>query len=454
MTDIPSKLSGPDLAREALAHCLLPMTPRAALTPENLQIYTHGDGVELHDIEGRTYLDMISAHTRANTLGYGNHEIAQAVADQLATVHYVGTRHNFTPPTIQLATTLARLAPGRLAKSLFVSGGSEAVESAFKLARQYHRQRGAKPHAQKIISRWNAYHGSTMGALSASDWLEIRHISEPAVPGHTHIPGPMCYRNPFGMEEEAYADFCADYLERQIQHEGPEYVAAFITEAIGQANGVQIPPRSYLQRVQEICRRHDVLFIVDEVITGFGRTGAWFACDHFGIEPDILTMAKGMTAGYAPMGAVMTRPEIADQLKILLHLHTFSGHPGSVAAANACLAICERENLIARAKETGAWLLDGLRAEIGAHPIVGQVRGLGMWLAIDFTSDRSTKAAFKDDTVIAIARRMRQLGVLVNGIGTAIEMAPPLIAPRPALERAVKVTAQAIDEIARERRLT
>jgi adenosylmethionine-8-amino-7-oxononanoate aminotransferase len=292
-----------------------------------------------------------------------------------------------------------------------------------------------------------------MGALSASDWLEMRHISEPAVPGYTHIPAPMCYRNSFGMEEEAYADFCAEYLEQQIQHEGPEYVAAFIAEAVMQANGVQIPPKSYLQRVQEICRKYEVLFIVDEVITGFGRTGEWFACDHFGIEPDIMTMAKAMTAGYAPMGAVMTTPEVAGALRIFLHLHTFGGHLGAVAAANASIAIYEREGLVARAKENGAYFLDALKMELEKHPIVGEVRGLGMWLAVDLTRDKATRAAFTDDTVAAVVRRMRELGVLCNAIGTAFELAPPLITPRTALDKAVRVAAQAIDEVARTRNL-
>ncbi|MEX2302764.1 MAG: aminotransferase class III-fold pyridoxal phosphate-dependent enzyme [Bryobacterales bacterium] len=442
-----------DLARDALEYCLLPMTPARGLNEDSLQVYTHGSGIELFDSKGKTYVDMISAHTRANTLGYGNQEVARAVGEQLATLHYIGTRNNLSEPTVRLATTLARLAPGRLSKTMFLSGGSEAVETAFKLARQYQRSHGSKPHARKIISRWCAYHGATMGALSASDWLDMRHISEPAVPGHSHIPAPTCYRNPFGMEEEAYADFCADYLEQQIQHEGPEYVAAFIAEPIMQANGVQIPPRSYLQRVQEICRRYEVVFIADEVITGFGRTGEWFAIQHFGIEPDIITLAKAMTAGYAPMGAVMTTPEIAGALDIFLHLHTFGGHLGAVAAANACLAIYERENLVAQAKENGAYFLDALKMELETHPIVGQVRGLGMWLAVDFTADKKTKAAFTDDTVAAVVRRMRELGVLVNAIGTAFELAPPLIAPRPALDRTVKVAAQAITEVARTRNL-
>ena len=441
------------LTRDAHDYCVIPHTSKQQLEQEGLRIYTQGSGVELTDINGKTYLDMMSAHTRANSLGYGNEEIASAVHEQLRTLHYIGTRNNFAEPTIRLAKKLARLTPTKLSKTMFVSGGSEAVETAFMLAKQYHLARGAKPRAHKIISRWNAFHGSTMGSLGASDWLDLRHVSEPAVPGHSHIPGPMCYRNPFGMEEEAYADFCADYLEQQILHEGPEYVAAFIAEAVMQANGVQIPPTSYLQRVQEICRKYEVLFIVDEVITGFGRTGEWFAHQHFGIEPDIMTLAKALTAGYAPMGAVMTKPEIAGALDIFLHLHTFSGHLGAVAAANTTIAIYERESLITRARDNGAYFLDALKMELEKHPIVGQVRGLGMWLAVDFTADKATKAAFADDTVKEIVKRMRELGVLVNPAGTAFEIAPPLITPRDALDRTVKIAAQAIDEVARERNL-
>jgi len=396
---------------------------------------------------------MMSAHTRANTLGYGNKEIASAVGAQIGKLHYIGTRHNFAEPTIRLARKLAELAPGDLSKTMFVSGGSEAVETALKLARQYHLKRGVKPRAYKIISRWCAYHGATMGALGASDWLGIRHISEPGVPGYSHIPGPTCYRNPFGMDDEAYADLCAEYLEQQIQHEGPEYVAAFIAEPVMQGNGVQIPPAGYLQRVEAICRKYDVLFIVDEVITGFGRTGAWFAHSHFGVQPDIMTMAKAITGGYAPMGAVMTRPAIADALDSFRHLHTFSGHLAAVAAANAAIAIVEREQLVERARDNGAYLLDALREALGSHPIVGQVRGIGMWLAVDFCADKATKAPFTDDTVQAIVQRMRELGVLINACGTAFEMAPPLITPRSALDRTVEVARQAIEEVSRERGL-
>ena len=206
------------------------------------------------------------------------------------------------------------------------------MESAIKVAKQYHAHSG-KPRANKIISRWNAYHGATMGALGATDWLGTRHISEPGVPGYSLIPGPSRYRNPFGMEEEAYFAFCADYLERQIEHEGPDYVAAFIAEPIMQAHGVQTASEAYFGRVREICDHYGVLLIIDEVITGFGRTGAWFASEHYGIKPDIMTMAKAITAGYMPMGAVIARPELIDALPVFRHIHTFSGHAGAAAAA-------------------------------------------------------------------------------------------------------------------------
>ncbi|MCC6315641.1 MAG: aspartate aminotransferase family protein [Thermomicrobiales bacterium] len=448
----PSAAAAADLAEAAFAHCVFPLTAADDVRRDGPAIYVHGEGVRLTDAAGRAFIDMMSAHTRANALGYGNREIAAAVGEQLATLHYIGTAANLAPPTIRLAAKIAELTPTPLSKVLFVNDGSEAVESAFKLARQYHVHTG-KPRANKIISRWNAYHGATMGALSATDWLDTRHIAEPGVPGHSLIPGPSRYRNPFGMEDEAYGEFCATYLEREIQHQGPDYVAAFIAEPVMQANGVQTPPDGYFERVREICDRYGVLLIVDEVITGFGRTGAWFASDHWDIQPDLMTMAKALTAGYVPMGAVAARAEIVDALPVFRHVHTFSGHAGAAAAANTVIAIMERGALIARSRELGAYMLDALTEAVGTHPIVGQVRGIGMWLAVDFTADRATRAPFEDDTVAAVVRRMHELGVLASPIGTAFEMAPPLISEKTDLDFAVEIAARAIDEVARERHL-
>lgn len=446
-------LSTSQVVQEAQDHIIYPLIHQADVRDFGPNYWIKGEGITLTDADGNEYFDMMSSHARANSLGYGNEEVARAVYDQLRTLHYAGTVNNITGPLVELSMKIASLAPGRLSKMLFVSGGSEAVESAIKIAKQYQMASGNKPRAYKVITRWNAYHGATMGALAATDWLGTRHISEPGVPGYSHIPGPRNYRNEFGMEEEAYQDFCATYLEREILHQGPELVAAYIGETVMQAHGVQIPTKAYLERVREICTKYGVLWIDDEVITGFGRAGAWFVINEFGLEPDIITSAKALTAGYMPMGAVITKPEIADALPIFRHVHTFSGHAGSVAAANAVIRIKERDGLIDKAKADGAYFVDALRQAVGDHPIVGDVRGIGMWQAIEFTSDKKTKATFEDDTIAAVVRRMKQHGVIASAIGTSFEMAPPLITTRAELDQVVEVVRKSINEVAKERQL-
>ncbi len=452
--DVTATRSNADeLTKLAFENCLFPVIDQETVRREGPRIYVKGDGIELTDLAGNTMLDMMGSHTRANSLGYGNREIAQAVFDQMTAVHYVGTTSHFAEPTIRLAASLAELTPGALKRVAFTSGGSESVETALKLAKQYQRESGNKPRAYKTISRWNAYHGSSMGALSVTDWLAVREIFEPRVPGHSFIPNPTRYRNPFGMEEEAYFELCATYLEREIELQGPDTVSAFIGEPVMQANGVQVPSRHYWERVREICDKHGVLLIADEVITGFGRTGTWFACEHFGLEPDILTMAKALSGGYAPIGAVITSDAIADAIPMLRHVHTFAGHASAAAAANAAIAIKRRDGLIDDARENGAYFGAELKAALESHPIVGQVRGLGLWHCVDFTADRATKAKFEDDTVSVIVERMRAHGVLACRIGTALEMSPPLITTRSQLDTAVEVCARAVHEVARERGL-
>lgn len=441
-----------DLVSLAYQHTLFSLLPQTEIQSEGPCIYVEGKGPYVTDHAGRKLLDMMSSVSRANSLGFGNEEIARAMYEQALRMHYSGTTRFLSEPAVTLAAKIAELAPGRLSKVCLVSGGSEATETALKLAKQY-QQNAGKPRAYKVISRWNAYHGSTLGALSVTDWLNVRDIPDPRAVGHSFVANPMCYRNPYGMSEADYADHCASHLERQIQFEGPDLVAAFIAEPIMQAHGVQIPPKGYWQKVREICTRYGVLLIVDEVITGFGRTGRWFASEHFGLEPDIMTMAKAMSAGYAPIGAVMTRDEIAEALPVFRHVHTFAGHAVACAAANAVIAIKEREGLVPRAAALGAEFGANLAEAVGHHPIVGDVRGLGYWHAVDFTRDKKTKEVFTDDTVKAVVRRMRDLGVVAGAIGSALEIAPPLIAGKEHLDRTVEVCAQAIGEIAQERGL-
>jgi len=439
------------LLKSALDHMIIPIVSQSEIATNGLSIYARGEGCRLWTEDNREYLDMLGSPTRANTLGYGNQEIAKAVFDQLLKVHFVGTASNTTEPAIRLAEKLSEILPGDLSRIFFVSTGSEAVEGALKLAKQYHQAKGKKPRAYKVISRWNAYHGATMGCLSVTDWLPVRNIPDPRVPGNSFIPSPTRYRNPFGVSDEVWADMCATYLEKQIELEGPENIAAFIGEPIMQAHGVQIPTQNYWKRVREICTQHDILLICDEVITGFGRTGTWFASEQFGIVPDIITMAKAMSAGYVPAGAVATRPEIADAIPMYRNVHTYSGHAGAMAASLKVIEIKEREGLLSRARNNGLYMQEALRSALQTSPIVGDVRGIGHWHAIDFTSDKSTKAAFEDDTVKTVMNTMHSKGVLVTAIGHSIEMSPPLIATREELDKAVEVAAAAIDEVSKAR---
>ncbi|MDQ6820349.1 MAG: aminotransferase class III-fold pyridoxal phosphate-dependent enzyme [Actinomycetota bacterium] len=433
----------------AAEHYIWPQLSRLQIAEGFPQLLSEGEGVRVRTVEGDEYLDLMSTVSRASALGYGEERIARAVYEQLRRLHYGGTAHSQADVTIELAERLAGLTPGQLTATVFVSSGSEANEVAFKLARFYHQARGYKPRAYKVIARWNDYHGAAGGATAASDWLGVRRPMEPTVPGFSRVPAPTSYRCPFGWShecDESCALRCAEYLEQHILHEGPELVSAFILEPIPQANGVQIPPAGYLQRVREICRKHDVVFIADEVVTGFGRTGEWFAVDHWGIEPDIMTMAKALTAGYMPLAATIASREIRDALDGYPDIHTYGGHPGAAVAALTAIDIYEREGLRHRAAEEGAHALATLR-ELERLDAVGEVRGCGLWIAVDFTADRATREPLAPEVLKAIVRRTRDRGVLVSNNGTAIEIAPPLVIAREDLDEGLGAFAEAVGEI-------
>ena len=436
------------LTKDALDHYLFPLAAKADMSAGGANIFVAAEGLEVTDASGKTYLDMMSTQTRASSLGYGQDRIAKAIYDQLVGIHYGGTVMNLVDVTVHLSAKIAELAPGTLTASVFAGSGSEANEMSFKAAKQYHLLNGKKPHAHKFIARWNAYHGATMGAIAATDYLGTRHVTEPGVPGYSHIPAPNLYRTPFGMDASEVSEFCTDYLEQQILHEGPEYVAAFIAEPVMQGDGVQVPPDDYFARVRAICDKYDVLFIADEVITGFGRTGKWFAMEHWGVEADIMSIGKAITAGYFPLGISTVSAKVHDALSRYIHVQTYNGHPGGCAAALETIAIVEEQDLLTKGTENGAYFLEQMQ-RLRELPIVGDVRGLGMWTCVDFTSDKKTKAPFKDGTVQAIANRMAELGVLGGEEGTAIEFAPAYTASREQLDQCVDVTEQAILEIAK-----
>jgi adenosylmethionine-8-amino-7-oxononanoate aminotransferase len=430
----------------AREHYIWPQLTHAEVDAGAPQILTEGHGARVRTVEGEELLDLMSTVSRASSLGYGEERIARAVYEQLRRLHYGGTAFSQADVTIALAERIAELAPGDLTATVFVGSGSEANEVAFKLARFYHHARGTKPRAYKVISRWNDYHGAAGGATEASDWLGVRRPAEPGVPGFSRIPAPTRYRTPLGLEPERYGRLCADYLEQHILHEGPELVAAMILEPIAQADGVQIPPPGYLERVREICRRYDVLLIADEVITGFGRTGEWFSVDHWGIEPDIMTMAKALTAGYIPLGATIASAEVRDAIDGYADIHTYGGHPAAAVAALTAISIYEDDGLLARAAEEGAHLLGTLRA-LEDVEAVGEVRGLGLWVAVDFTADRGTRAPADGATLQAVVARARELGVLVSRNGSAIEVAPPLVISREDLDEGLATFMRAVRDV-------
>jgi adenosylmethionine-8-amino-7-oxononanoate aminotransferase len=413
-----------DITALAHAHYVWPLLHRADMAKEPPLVMTQGHSAHLVDVDGNDYLDLMSGLTRASMLGHDRADVIDAMHAQLRRLPYAGTAAQVADVTVTLAAKLAELTPGDLRAVAFSGSGSEANETAFKIAKAY-QQAGDKPRAYKVIARYHAYHGATGAAGSASDLLDVHNPAEPGIPGFSHIPAPMSYRGEFSHQPVVSGAMYAEYLEREILHQGPDLVSAFIAEPVMQAHGVQLPPEDYFPRIREICDEYGVLLIADEVITGFGRTGKWFASEHFGVQPDIMTMAKGITAGYAPMGATVISSAVHERLARLADVHTFGGHAVSAAAASAAIDAYDREGLIDRSARLGARLLDRL-ASLTEYDIVGDVRGIGMWLAVEFTSDKKSKAPLDRWALSSIAMQARALKILVGRNGNSIEIAPPL----------------------------
>jgi taurine-pyruvate aminotransferase len=400
-------------------------------------IVAEGDGAWVTDVDGRRYLDGLSGQWCVN-VGYGRDRLADAAAAQLKRMAF----HPLTRghlPAIELSERLEALLGGERA-TFYSNSGSEANELAFKLVRQYHQLRGE--HGRfKIIARYRAYHGSTLGALSATGQAMRRVGYEPLAPGFLHVPPPDPYRDGVADDDlDAYGRRCAADLERTIEFELPETVAAVIMEPIITGGGILIPPDSYLPAVKAACERHGVLLIVDEVICGFGRTGAWFGHDDSGVRPDLVTMAKGITSAYFPLAATVVSDDIfaafpadpADSGR-LRHINTFGGHPAGCAVAIETLAIMEEERLVERSATVGAALLARLQDALGDHPLVGDVRGRGLLIGIELVADQATRAPAERAVSAGIVAAAQQRGLLVGrnvdtaaGLDNVIALAPPL----------------------------
>jgi adenosylmethionine-8-amino-7-oxononanoate aminotransferase len=394
-------------------------------------IFVSGEGVHVTDALGNTSIDGMSGLWLKN-VGYGRKEIADAAYEQMLNLTYMplGTT---TEPTIKLAEKISQIAPGDMTRSFFTSGGSEAVETAIKLSRAYFKRVG-EPTRTKFISRKGSYHGATMGALAlGGSHLFPKLDYEPLMPGVFHVPQPLPYRCEFGGQTpEECAELCVNAVEEMIKFQDPETVAAVFAEPISSPMGCAVPGDNYWPRLREICDKYGVLLIADEVITGFGRTGKMFATEHWGVVPDMMTVAKGITSGYIPMGGCITRGEISDafigsQKASFKHVITFGGHPVAAAAALKNIEIMENEGMVENAAKQGAYLLDGLKDMKEKYQMIGDVRGLGLFCGLELVADRETKEYFPAEADLAnrITQGFADNGLLLRG-GDRMNVAPPL----------------------------
>ena len=444
------------LQQRALEHVWIHGAQYARLVEEGVLVLERGEGCIVWDVEGNPYFDAFAGLSVVN-VGYGRQEIVDAIAAQARQLSYVNSLAYTAAATIKLAHKLASMLPSDLSRVFFCSGGSEATESAMKIAKQYHVLRG-DTRRFKVIGRWGSYHGATYGSMSVSgNFRRLTHrYFEPLMPGALHVPGHYCYRCYFGMSYPTCELRCAQAIEQEIQLHGEESIAAVIGEPVPAGPGVLVPPQEYWPLVREICDRYGVLLIADEVINGFGRTGRMFACEHWGLVPDIITLAKGMTSGYAPMGAAVARLSIAEAFvgedeKALRHVFSFGGHPSSCAAALKNIEIIEREGLVENAFFMGKRLLDGLET-VRRHPVVGDVRGLGLLLGVELVTDRKTKTPISAQDARKITRYLKEEGVLTRVSGV-LDLAPPLCVTQKQVDWLVEVLDRVLGRFEKERGL-
>jgi adenosylmethionine-8-amino-7-oxononanoate aminotransferase len=357
------------------------------------------DGVFYWDAAGKRYLDALSGIYTVS-VGHNNRRVIDAIRDQLDTLHFSPPMHGTNPVAVQLANLIAELSPGDLNAVKFQCGGSEVTEAAIKLARQYHKLTG-NPGKYKVIARYQSWHGSTLGALSASGLKSRKTVNEPLAPGFLHVFPPTCYRCPFGKRYPDCGVTCATLVGDVIEMEDPATVAAVMVEPIGHTGGIINPPPEYLPILRELCDRYHVLLIFDEIITGMGRTGEMFAAQTFGVLPDVVCTAKGMSGGFVPLSAMICRRPIADAFwgpvetnPGFVEGHTFEGNPVSCAAGLAVLREIVERDLCGNAKAMGEVLRQGFVRLAEKYPVIGDIRGKGLLQGIEFVRDRATKQRF------------------------------------------------------------
>jgi adenosylmethionine-8-amino-7-oxononanoate aminotransferase len=420
-------------------------------------IMARAEGVHYWDVNGKRYLDGLSGIYVAS-VGHGNPRVIEAIRRQMETLQFSPPMHGTNPTAVRLANVLAELAPGDLSAVKFQCGGSEVTEAAIKLARQYHRLNGA-PGKYKVLSRYLSWHGSTLGALSASGLKSRRTVNEPLAPGFIHVFPPTCYRCPFGKRYPECGITCATIIEDVIRMEDPATVAAVIVEPIGHTGGVIDPPAEYLPILREFCDRHDVLLIFDEIITGIGRTGRMFAAETFGVVPDVICAGKGLAGGYAPLSAMICRQPIAERFwgpasenPGFVEGHTFEGNPISCAAGLAVLEEIIERDLCANARAQGARLREGLERLAKKHGVIGDLRGKGLFQGVEWVRDPATREPFPDAAAfgVRVGRRALENGLLCRFDPHWLALGPPLVSQAGDIDEMVAILDRSLGEVLRE----
>ncbi|WP_421925771.1 aspartate aminotransferase family protein [Neoaquamicrobium sediminum] len=434
------------------AHHLHPFTDHKDLRAAGTRIITRADGPFIYDSEGNEILDGMAGLWCVN-VGYGRHELADAAYAQMKELPYYNSFFRCSTPTpVLLSRKLAEIAPAGVKQVFYGSSGSESNDTALRLVRHYWALEG-KPEKTIIVSRKMAYHGSTVAGASLGGMTAMHSQLGAPVPGIVHAMAPYAFELSLpGESEHDFGIRAARSVEDAILEAGPQNVAAFIGEPVMGAGGVKIPPASYWPEIQRICRKYDVLLMLDEVITGYGRTGAWFAAQSMGIEPDTITTAKALTSGYQPLSALLVGDRIASTViekgGEFYHGYTYSGHPVACAVALANLEIIEKEGLIERVRDdTGPYFRKALKERLAGHGIVGEVRTIGLMGAIEIVKDKETRERFPGDGAAAVVVRDHAIanGMMLRATGDTMILSPPLIWTRSTIDMAADRIARALD---------
>jgi len=438
------------------AHLIHPITEFRNHEKRGPVLVTGGEGIRIHTEGGASLIDGCSGLFNIN-VGHGRTEIGDAVAKQMNQVaYYPGFWEFAAEPAITLAARLADLLPSwtGIDHFLFTTGGSDANETNFRMAQTYHAARG-EPGRRKILSRAHAYHGITRAAGSATR-LPAYHVFAEPDPLHVEVPAPYCFRCDLGKTFPDCQLACADSVEETIEREGAETIAAIVAEPVFGTGGIIPPPHGYFQKLREICDRNGILLILDEVITGFGRTGRWFGMQTYDVRPDLVSLAKGITSGYLPLGAVGLSKRVYESLRDdspqglpFMGGLTYNNHPASCAAAHANLDIIEREGLVENSAQVGAYLLEQLRAAFAEHPFAGEIRGVGLMTAIEWARPGGNEPAGERPMAYpaAISAEARKRGLIVRALWESLGVSPPLCTTRAEVDEIVGILVDSVEAV-------